>query len=90
MLNCIVSLVLKEISPCVKLYADLPGLRASESPLATLPTDLSTSTARPDIVTTPAQPPTEQHACSAFLCRQTDMICALADFDICTHFFFEC
>ena len=50
MLDCIVSLVSKEIPPCVKLYADLPGLCASESPPATLHTDLSTSTARPDIV----------------------------------------
>ena len=49
-LNCIISLVLNEIPPCAKLYADLPGLRASESPPATLPADLSTSTARPDIV----------------------------------------
>ena len=31
------------------LYADLPGLHSSEFPPATLPTDLSTSTARPDI-----------------------------------------
>ena len=44
------SLVSNEIPPCVKLYADLPGLHASESPPATLPTDLSISTARPDIV----------------------------------------
>ena len=50
MLNCIVSLVLNELPPCVKLYADLPGIRASESPPVTLPIDLSTSTARPDIV----------------------------------------
>ena len=50
MLNCIIFLVLNEIPPCAKLYADLPGLRASESPPATLPADLSTSTARPDIV----------------------------------------
>ena len=42
--------VSNKIPPCVKLYADLPGLHASESPFATLPTDLSTSTARPDIV----------------------------------------
>ena len=50
MLDCIVSLVSKEIPPCIILYVDLPGLCASESPPATLHTDLSTSTARPDIV----------------------------------------
>ena len=50
MLNCITSLVSEEVPPNSKLYADLPGLRANESPPATLPTNLSTSTARPDIV----------------------------------------
>ena len=50
MFNCIVSLVSSEIPPCVKLYADLPGPHASESPPVTLPTDLPTLTARPDIV----------------------------------------
>ena len=48
---CIVSLVSNEIPPCVKLdVADLPALRASKSPPATLHTDLSASTARADIV----------------------------------------
>ena len=51
-LNCIISHIKEEIPPSSKLYADLPGLRASESPTATLPTNLSTSTARPDIVLT--------------------------------------
>ena len=32
------------------LYADLPGLRASENPTATIPTSVATTTARPDIV----------------------------------------
>ena len=39
-----------ETPPQAKLYTDLPGFRASESPPATLPTNLSTSTARPDII----------------------------------------
>ena len=39
--------------PDTKLYADLPGLRACESPIATIPTDLSTTSARPDIVLIP-------------------------------------
>ena len=51
-LNCIISQIKEEIPPSSKLYADLPGLRASESPPATLPTNLSTSTARPDMVLT--------------------------------------
>ena len=32
-----------------KIFADLPGWLASESPLATLPADLSSSSDRPDI-----------------------------------------
>ena len=39
-----------ETPPQAKLYVDLPGFRASESPPATLPTNLLTSTARPDII----------------------------------------
>ena len=35
-----------------KVYADLPGWLASESPPATLPSDLSAFTVRPDIVVT--------------------------------------
>lgn len=39
--------------PCLStLYANLPGLRASESTPATLPTSISTSIAKPDIVLT--------------------------------------
>ena len=49
-LNCIIALMSDETPPQAKLYADLPGFRASESPPATLPTNLSTSTARPDII----------------------------------------
>ena len=49
-LNCIIALRSDETPPQVKLYADLPGFQASESPPATLPTNLSTSTARPDII----------------------------------------
>ena len=37
-----------------KIFADLPGWLASESPLATLPADLSSSSDRPDIVVTTA------------------------------------
>ena len=32
------------------LYADLPGLRASENPATTIPTSVATTTARPDVV----------------------------------------
>ena len=37
-----------------KIFANLPGWLASESPLATLPADLSSSSDRPDIVVTTA------------------------------------
>ena len=36
--------------PSQKLYADLPGLRASNNPPATIPVNLSTSSDRPDLV----------------------------------------
>ena len=32
------------------LYADLPGMRASENPVATIPEDILETSARPDIV----------------------------------------
>ena len=32
------------------LYADLPGLRASENPATTIPTSVTATTARPDVV----------------------------------------
>ena len=32
------------------MFADLPGKRASDSPLATIPADISTTTSRPDLV----------------------------------------
>jgi len=36
--------------PSIQVYADLPGLRASEGPQATVPSDLLITTYRPDIV----------------------------------------
>ena len=36
--------------PFVQIYADLPNLRASESPLATIPTAVMVTPYRPDIV----------------------------------------
>ena len=49
-LNYLVSHVLSEIDPSTKIFADLPGQRASDSPLATIPTDIWTTTCRPDLV----------------------------------------
>ena len=49
-LNCLTCLVHQEVPPSSKLYVDLPGLRAGDSPPATIPTDISTTTARPDLV----------------------------------------
>ena len=42
---------IKEHLDCnTTLYADLPGMRASENPVATIPDDTLVSSARPDIV----------------------------------------
>ena len=49
-LNCLTSLVKPNIPSSCKFYVDLPGLRANESPPATIPIDVSTTTARPDLV----------------------------------------
>ena len=49
-LNSIASVIKSEISPPTLLYADLPGYRASDNPQSTLPSDVSVSSARPDIV----------------------------------------
>ena len=43
-------MIKSEISPPTLLYADLPGYRASDNPQSTLPSDVSVSSARPDIV----------------------------------------
>ena len=40
----------KHVPESFKLYADLPGYLASASPPSTIPTDLSTSLSRPDLV----------------------------------------
>ena len=49
-LSCLISWVKDEVSPSSALYADLPNHRASDSPPAVLPLDISTTSARPDIV----------------------------------------
>ena len=49
-LNSIASVIKSEISPPTVLYANLPGYRASDNPQSTLPSDVSVSYARPDIV----------------------------------------
>ena len=49
-LSCLISSVRQKVPPQFKLYADLPGLRACDSPPATIPANISTSTARPDLV----------------------------------------
>ena len=49
-LNSFASVIKSEISPPTVLYADLPGYRVSENPQSTLPSDVSVSSARPDIV----------------------------------------
>jgi len=43
-------LVLPKIDGSTKMFADLPGKRASDSPPATIPADISTTTSRPDLV----------------------------------------
>ena len=40
----------KQLPEFFKLYADLPGYLASVSPPSTIPTELSTSLSRPDLV----------------------------------------
>ena len=40
----------KDHNPAAIVFADIPNLRACESPPATVPTQLATTTARPDIV----------------------------------------
>ena len=40
----------QDLQPCYKLYADLPGHLASISPPSTVPSSLSSSLSRPDIV----------------------------------------
>ena len=40
----------KNLSSCYKLYANLPGHLASTSPLSTVPSSLSSTSSRPDIV----------------------------------------
>ena len=49
-LNCLVSQVLPKIDGSTKMFADLPGKRASDSTPATIPADISTTTSRPDLV----------------------------------------
>ena len=49
-LNCLLSSVHQEISASVKLYGDIRLWRASDSPPATLPMNISTTRARPDVV----------------------------------------
>jgi len=49
-LNDLTSLIRQVISPSGKLFINLPGLRANDLPTATIPTNISTTTARPDLV----------------------------------------
>jgi hypothetical protein len=41
---------IRESDPAAKVFADLPNQRACEAPVSTVPTDLTITTARPDIV----------------------------------------
>ena len=49
-LNNLVLQVLSEIDCSTRMFADLPGRRASDSPPATIPVDMSTTSSRPDLV----------------------------------------
>ena len=49
-LSCLLSSVRNELPASVHLDADIPTWRASDSPPATIPTNISTLLARPDIV----------------------------------------
>ena len=49
-LNCLLSSVHQEISASVKLYGDIHLLRTSDSSPATLPMNISTTRARPDVI----------------------------------------
>ena len=49
-LNCVLLSVRETLSATVHLYADIPTWRASESPLTTIPTNITTTWARPDMV----------------------------------------
>ena len=48
-LNCLLSNVRETLSATSHLHADIPTWRASESPPATIPTNISTTWARPDM-----------------------------------------
>ena len=49
-LKSLVNSIKPFIDPQSSLFADLPGLRASNNPMATIPCNLSTSSDRPDLV----------------------------------------
>ena len=49
-LNGLVSQILSKIDRSTKMFVDLPGKQASDSPPATIPADISTTTSRPDLV----------------------------------------
>ena len=49
-LNCLLSSVRETLPATAHLYADIPTRRASESPPATIPTNISATQARPDMV----------------------------------------
>ena len=49
-LNGLVYQVLSKIDGSTKIFAELPGKQASDSPPATIPADISTTTSRPDLV----------------------------------------
>ena len=45
----LVSSIRDQIDSSSELYADLPNLRASDSPPATIPSNISTTSSRPDL-----------------------------------------
>ena len=49
-LRCLYNTLRSHFLPDAEIYADLPGLRASDSPPATLPLRILVTSARPDIV----------------------------------------
>ena len=49
-LKCLLSQTVSKIDDYTEIFADLPGKCASDSPPATIPADVSTTSSRPDVV----------------------------------------
>ena len=49
-LKCLIGILRSNLPSDFLLYADLPGFKASDSPPATIPQDIISTSARPDIV----------------------------------------